>query len=132
MSGEKFSGLKDIELVSAALDSKLGFSRAHAIVALVDRALAKPDLLGDACKAISVDRRVGFHKGSPLGWFGADRIFLSGKKDAIRALLNEMELWDSSEQEDLVRHWSGSRGLDALTHELVEAYGWVPRYNLRG
>lgn len=128
MSGENFSGLRDAELVSLALDSKLGFERAHAIVALVDRALAKPDLLGDACKAISTDRRVGFHKGAPLGWFGADRIFLSGKKDAIRVLLNEMQSWDSTEQEDLVRHWAGSRGVDVLTRELVQDYGWVPGY----
>ncbi|MGC0111414.1 hypothetical protein, partial [Ralstonia pseudosolanacearum] len=107
---------------------KLGFARAKAIVALANRALKNPDLLDSACKAISSDRSVGFHQQAPLGWFGADHIYLSGQEQAMRALLAELDKWSPTEQEDLVRHWAGRRGIAAVTEELKALYGWNPRY----
>ncbi len=48
----------------------------------------------------------------------------------MRALLSEMDKWASTEQEDLVRHWAGKRGIATVTNELREEYGWMPRYDL--
>jgi hypothetical protein len=124
-----FSEYNDQELIKFALDETLGFNRARAIEALANRALINSGLLEAACKAISSDRHIGFHSGPPLGWFGADQIFLSEQKLAINALLEEMNTWEPTEQEDLVRHWAGRRGLVELTKELGTSYDWIPRYN---
>lgn len=125
-----FNALDDVALVNAANDESLGNNRARAIVELVERALTKPELIADACAAIASDKRIGFHKGAPLGWFGADRIFLSQQKNAMIALLREMDSWEYTEQEDLVQHWAGKQGLAALTHDLRIKYGWSPRYKV--
>ncbi|MCK4131947.1 hypothetical protein [Ralstonia pseudosolanacearum] len=128
MAYPDFAKLDDLALADSALDEKLGFARAKAIVALANRALKNPDLLDRACKAISSVRSVGFHRQAPLGWFGADHIYLSGQEHAMRALLAELDNWSPTEQEDLVRHWAGRRGIAAVTEELKELYGWNPRY----
>lgn len=128
MTDSDFEKLDDRELADAALDEKLGFARAKAIVELANRALKNPDLLDSVCTAISSDRSIGFHKQAPLGWFGADHIYLSGQEHAMRALLSELDKWSSTEQEDLVRHWAGRRGIAAVTKELKELYGWNPHY----
>lgn len=123
-----FAKLDDRALAEAALDEKLGFVRAKAIMELADRALTNPALLDRVREAISTDRSIGFHRQAPLGWFGADQIYLSGQEHAMRALLAEMNSWSSSEQEDLVRHWAGRRGIAVVTEELKALYGWSPRY----
>ena len=123
-----FSKLNDQDLATAAFDESLGFSRAKAITELASRAVANPDLLDRACEAITSARRVGFHSGPPLGWFGADEIYLSGRADAMRALLRHMNDWDPTEQEDLVRHWAGRRGVAELSRELHVTFQWEPRY----
>ncbi|AQW30139.1 hypothetical protein ACKZDW_16560 [Ralstonia syzygii subsp. celebesensis] len=128
MAYPDFAELDDLALADSALDEKLGFAQAKAIVALANRALKNPDLLDSACKAISSDRSVGFHRQAPLGWFGADHIYLSGQEQAMRALLAELDKWSPTEQEDLVRHWAGRRGIAAVTEELKALYGWNPRY----
>lgn len=128
MTQKDFSSLSDQKLAEEALDERLGLSRAKAIVELANRALAKPELLESACRAISSDRRIGFHRAPPLGWFGADEVYHSGQARAMRALLREMDNWDATEQEDLVRHWAGRGKFAALTRELQERYGWTPRY----
>ena len=127
-----FAKMGDQELVEAALDERLGFNRAKAIGELARRAVVRTELLELACKAIASHRRIGFHSGPPLGWFGADEIYLSGREEAVRALLQQMDDWEPTEQEDLVRHWAGKRGLVELTKELQETYGWVPRYRFTG
>lgn len=132
MTQTDFSGISDEPLIKAAFDVKLGFDRARAIVELANRALVKPALLESACKAISSDRRLGFHERAPLGWFGADQIFLSGQQSAIGRLLKEMNHWADTEQEDLVRHWAGKGGLRSLTLDLKRSYGWTPLYKLPG
>lgn len=104
-----FAKLDDISLAAASFEQKLGISRALAIEELAKRALNKPELLPEACKAIAIDRRIGFHAGFPVGWLGADLIFLSGQDRAIRCLLSEMDAWEPTEQEDLVRHWAEGR-----------------------
>lgn len=126
-----FSKLSDKALIDASFDEQLGFTRARVITELAVRALTNPNLMDSACKAISSDRSIGFHKGAPLGWFGADELYLSGQEHAIRTLLHEMDNWEPTEQEDLVRHWAGKRGLISLTRELQELYGWIPRYQLQ-
>jgi hypothetical protein len=128
MTQRDFSKLSDEALAGEALNENLGYSRAQAIAELANRALAKPGLLESAVKAIGSDRRMGFHSGPPLGWFGADAIYLSGQERAIRALLREMDNWEPFEQEDLVRHWAGKGRLAVLTRELQDLYGWVPSY----
>jgi hypothetical protein len=122
-----FTDFDQAALIAAAHDETRGLSRGHAIVELVNRGLAKPELLENACKAISGDRRIGIHT-LPHGWLGADQIYLSGQQTAIRALLNEMDSWDEYEQKSLVLHWAGSFRLAELTKELKEKYGWTPRY----
>lgn len=131
MTQSDFSLLDDLAVTKSAFDENLGFNRARAIVELANRALTDPSLLESACKAIASDRRIGFHKRAPVGWFGADHIFLSGQSHAIHLLLKEMDKWEPAEQEDLVRHWAGAHGLATLTHELRKKYGWVPRYELK-
>lgn len=128
MANPDFTELSDQELVTAAGNESLGMSRGLAIEELASRALLDQKLLPDACTAISSDRRIGFHAGAPLGWFGADRIYLSGQERAIRHLLEEMGDWDATEQEDLVRHWAGKGGLAALSQDLERRFGFVPRY----
>lgn len=128
MANPDFTRLNDQELVAAAGNESLGMSRGLAIEELASRALRNQALLPQACAAISSDRRIGFHSGPPLGWFGADRIYLSGQEPAIRHLLKEMSVWDATEQEDLLRHWAGKGGLAKLSHELERRYGFVPRY----
>lgn len=130
MKKQDFSNLSDSELFRIASTSESGSGRLPAIFALVERALREHSLLPGVCKIISSDRRIGFHKGAPLGWFAADQIFLSGQKPAIEILLREMSAWDSQEQEDLIRHWAGRQGLGTLTRELEANYGWMPRYEL--
>jgi len=127
MAQDDFTSMSEQRLVKAALDVSLGNYRAKAIAELTERALVKTELLLIACKAISSDRRVGIHH-LPLGWFGADKIFLSGRDDAMRALLREMDSWEPAEQEHLVRHWAGAGKLNVLTQKLGETYGWLPRY----
>ncbi|MEF9415135.1 hypothetical protein ABXT21_16515 [Ralstonia sp. SM1864_UCD524_TZ4] len=56
MAYPDFAKLDDLALKDSALDESLGFARAKAIVALANRALKNPDLLDNACKAISSDR----------------------------------------------------------------------------
>ena len=131
MTQVDFSKLNDQDLAEAAFDESLGFCRAKAITELASRAVVNPHLLDRACEAIASDRRVGFHTGPPLGWFGADEIFLSGHAVAVRSLLRQMDNWDPAEQEDLVRHWAGRRGLAELTRELQTTYQWEPRYSLK-
>ena len=128
MTQRDFTKLSDEALAGEALNESLGYSRAQAIIELTNRALVKPELLESAVKAIGTDRRIGFHEALPLGWFGADAIYLSGQERAMHALLREMDNWEPTEQEDLVRHWAGERGLAVLTRELQDLYGWVPRY----
>jgi hypothetical protein len=129
MNTKQFADVDDRALVSASQDAGLGLARAFAIEELAGRALKNPQLLADACAAISSDKRIGFHTGAPLGWLGADRLFLSGQEEAIRHLLNAMNAWDATEQEDLVRHWAGKGRLKVLTQELSLRYGWSPRYS---
>ena len=86
MTQGNFAKLSDQVLAVEALNESLGYTRAQAIVELTNRALAKPELLGSAIKAIGSDRRIGFHVAPPLGWFGADEIYLSGQEHAMRAL----------------------------------------------
>ncbi len=128
MAKHDFKTLPDAELIAAARDERLGIARGLAIEALADRALANPELLPDACAVISNDRRIGFRTGPPLGWFGADRIYLSGQERAIRKLLEAMAGWDATEQADLVRHWAGKSGLAALSRELEQRYAFEPLY----
>jgi hypothetical protein len=122
-----FSDFDDASLIAAAHDPTRGLGHGHAIVELVNRALLKPDLLDIACKAISSDRRMGIHT-YPNGWFGADQIFFSGNRAALRALLHEMNSWDAVEQENMVAHWAGNYRLAELTKKLIAEYGWQPRY----
>ncbi len=126
----EFGTLDDATLLKAALDVGLGHGRAKVVVELADRALSRPELLRDALKAIAIDKRIGFHHGAPVGWFGADHLFLSQQERAIGALLKEMDSWEASEQEDLVRHWAGRGRLAELTGELSLKYDWSPRYKL--
>jgi hypothetical protein len=126
-SPSPFIGWSDEELIKAAFDESIGYSRGRAIWDLAIRALSNNNLLEIACRAISGDRRIGIHT-LPSGWFGADEIYLSGQQTAIRALLNEMNSWDEFEQKSLVLHWAGSYRLAELTKELKEKYGWTPRY----
>jgi hypothetical protein len=72
--------MDDGAYVAAANNTKLGLSRAFAIVALAARALENSELLDAACTAISDDRAIGFHVGMPAGWLGADKIFSSGQE----------------------------------------------------
>ncbi len=130
MTFAEFIGIGDNEVIEAAFDETLGYNRARAIVELVYRALDKPELLPQACRAIETDKKIGVRTGTPLGWFGADEIYLSGQERAIRFLLNAMKTWDAHDQQDLVAHWAGSRMLPKLTQELKERYGWTPRYPL--
>jgi hypothetical protein len=129
MNTKRFSEVDDNALVSAALDTGLGLARSFAIEELAGRALKNPLLLADVCAAISSGRRIGFHTGTPLGWLGADRLYLSGQEEAMHRLLNEMNTWEATEQEDLVRHWAGKGRLKELTQELSLRYGWSPRYS---
>lgn len=92
-----FADFDQAALIEAAHDETRGLSRGHAIVELVNRGLANPGLLENACKAISSDRRMGIHK-LPHGWLGADQIYNSGNQTALRALLNEMNSWDEVER----------------------------------
>jgi len=101
-----FTDFDEAALIAAGHDETRGLSCGHAIVELVNRALLKPELLEIACKAISSDRRMGIHT-YPNGWFGADQIYNSGSKTALRALLNEMNSWDEVEQENMIAHWAG-------------------------
>ena len=131
MGPERFKKMTSAELIEAAYDAKLGISRAFAIEELALRSLIEPDLLPAACAAIASDRRIGFHAGVPIGWLGADAIFLaSNNRSALSALLREMEAWSASEQEDLVRHWAGKGKLIELTRQLQESFNWRPSYLL--
>lgn len=103
---------------------------AKAISELAERALEDAIPMPTVCDLIGRFRQVGIHTGPPLGWFGADALFLSGQQDAIRELLSEMNDWSLTEQEDLVRHWAGKGGLVKLTKQLVETYAWQPKYHL--
>lgn len=120
--------MQDEALIAAANDSKLGLARALAIETLAARALVDSKLLDVACSAIASERKIGFHVGMPLGWLGADKIFLSGQNMALQALLFEMASWQADEQADLVRHWAGKGKLGELTAELIAQFGWQPRY----
>lgn len=128
MTKLNFNELDDSSLINAASDTKLGLSRAFAIETLASRALQKYDLLDATCKAISSERAIGFHAGMPIGWLGADKIFLSGQEIAIQKLLFEMNSWSATEQEDLVRHWAGRGKFDQLSSELKKNFNWQPRY----
>ena len=125
-----FNQLDDDLLIESANDQNLGLARGLAIEELARRALAKSELLLAACAAIGGDRRIGFHAGAPLGWLGADEIYRSKVSSAIEALLSEMDGWEASEQEDLVRHWAGKGRLVEVTHELERMYQWEPRYKV--
>jgi hypothetical protein len=124
-----FTNFDQENLIVAANDETRGLSRGHAIVELVNRGLAKPELLESACKAISSDRRMGIHT-LPHGWLGADQIYNSGNQTAMRVLLNEMNSWDEVEQENMIAHWEGHNQRAALTKHLTETYGWQPRYRI--
>ena len=124
MQRTDFKTVDKAKLIRASLDVTLGVSRALAIEELTSRALADPTLLRAACVAISSDRRLGFHSGPPLGWLGADRIFLSEQLEPMVALLKAMDHWDPVEQQDLMTHWAGTRGVSALAAEFEQAYGW--------
>jgi hypothetical protein len=124
-----FTDFDDPSLILAAHDKALGLGHGHAIVELVNRALLKPELLEIACKAISSDRRMGIHT-YPNGWFGADQIYNSSNQSAMRALLNEMNSWDEVEQENMIAHWEGHNQRAKLTKQLMETYGWKPRYRI--
>ncbi len=124
-----FTDFDQAALIEAAHDETRGLSRGHAIVELVNRGLANPELLENACKAISSDRRMGIHK-LPHGWLGADQIYNSGNQTALRALLNEMNSWDEVEQENMIAHWEGHNQRAKLTKQLTETYGWKPRYRI--
>lgn len=126
----EFDRLGDAALIASANNSELGLARGFAIEELARRALKKSELLHAACSAISSDRRIGFHTGVPLGWLGADAIYLSKMHSAVEALLREMDSWEASEQEDLVRHWAGKGRLAEVTQELESSYNWHPRYNV--
>jgi hypothetical protein len=130
-SPSPFIGWSDEELIKAAFDESIGYSRGRAIWDLAIRALSNNNLLEIACKAISGDRRMGIHT-LPSGWFGADEIFLSGQQTALRALLNEMNSWDEVEQENMIAHWEGHDQRAKLTKQLIETYGWKPRYRIEG
>lgn len=123
-----FTSLDDAALIRASLDTTLYYDRNRAIAELAIRSLDRPELLPHACRAIESDKKIGIRTGPPLGWFGADEIFLSGQERAIRFLLEAMKTWDAYDQQDLVAHWAGSRTLPKLTQELNEKYGWTPRY----
>lgn len=124
--------LDNAELIAQASNPRLGYSRAFAIEALAARALDQPRLLDIVCPIISQDNRIGFHAGMPLGWLGADKIFLSGQELAMKRLFQEMDSWQASEQEDLVRHWAGNHKLAQLTAEFKQRFAWNPRYKIGG
>ena len=130
MAEPDFTGLTDEQLIVAAHNERLGLSRAFAIEELVKRASRDPNLVRAACAAISSDRRIRSRMGIPVGWLGADWIYLSGQEHIIRRLLEEMASWDAIEQEDLIRHWAGNGKLAALSRELEQRYGFVPRYKV--
>lgn len=129
ISPSPFTGWSDNELIKAAFDETIGYSRGRAIWDLAKRALSNHNLLAIACKAISSDRRMGIHT-YPNGWFGADEIYNSGNQTAMLALLNEMNSWDEVEQENMIAHWEGHHQRAELTKQLMETYGWQPRYRL--
>jgi len=122
--------LHDDDLIAFTQKDNTGLIRGLAIAELARRAVANHALLEAAYAAIRSEKRIGFHAGFPAGWLGADEIYLSQDAAAIRGLLHEMDSWEDTEQEDLVRHWAGKDGLAALTSKLRTVYGWEPRYRI--
>ena len=124
MSSADFKAASKADLIRASLNKTLGLRRALAIDELASRALADPTLRTAACVAISSDRRMGDHAGPPLGWLGADRIYLAGRSELMSSLLKAMDQWSALEQGDLMIHWVGAQGVDALAAEFEQTYGW--------
>jgi hypothetical protein len=129
MSFSDFKEFKDDELLLASRDTKLGIARGLAIEELARRALGNPRLLDPVCEAISSDRKLGFHARAPIGWLGANCLYISRQEQAVKCLLTWMNTWEANEQEDLVRHWAGKGNLATLSRELHDSYGWSPKYN---
>jgi hypothetical protein len=124
MARPDLSGTPPETLLATARDPARGLLRAQAMEELASRALIEPALLPDVVALISSERRMGIKTGPPLGWLAADRLYLSGQERAIAALLRAMQGWSREEQEDLLRHWAGRRGLPALLAELGPRYGY--------
>ena len=127
MATTNFRAFGKADLIRASLDTRLGIARALAIDELASRALADPTLQIAACVAISSDRSLGDRSGPPLGWLGADRVYLAGRSELMAALLKAMNQWSAAEQGDLMIHWAGAKGAAALSAEFAREYGWTAR-----
>ena len=98
-----FNDKTDEEVVRFAYDRTIGLDRARAIQELARRALINQGLLGEACRAITSDHKMGVHY-LPIGWAGAYLVFESGDKTAMQALLKEMQSWEPKHQQILLFH----------------------------
>ena len=98
---------------------------------LARRALENQQLLSVAIKVISADRTMKPHY-IPYGcYLAVPRILNSSNKQAIQLLIEEMDTWNSHEQEDVIRAWAGQKRLAEATQELYTAYKWSPKYILK-
>ena len=118
----EFDNKSDDGLQEIIYDKGNGLIRARAIRELARRALTNHDLLDKACRAITSDHKGGMHY-LPYGWAGADVIFLSEDKLAMRGLLKEMRSWERPHQETLLSHWNVLDSSASLT-DFEQKYDW--------
>lgn len=118
-----FSNNSTAEVTRFAYNRDIGMERAHAIGELARRALGEYKLLTAACRAITSDHKLGVHY-LPYGWAGAYVIYQSQDKTAIRALLQEMQSWEPSEQSDLLFNL-GVLHSEATKRDFETRYDWT-------
>jgi hypothetical protein len=94
-----------------------------AFAELARRSIAEHRHLGELITLISAHRAKP--RGVPDGWFAADELYLSRDREAMKSLLSEIQFWSFEEQRDLLSHWAGKGGLDALLSELRVTFGYT-------